>query len=539
MAQPVEPHDVHEAIVDEAIQAVLSTVDLDAVLERTSALLNRRFGETGVAILRVDGQPPGKAVLALVSDPRHPRAMVRAAIDLAGTAAGRALELREPVVLDPLDEASPRFAEERRLAGLGWGSLATFPLAFEGRLLGALQMASLPGESLPECCVAVARRVAHLVAIALQNSLMVGEIRRLNQLLGSENALLREELRHGREDDRYVAESPSMKAALEQVRRVAASDSTVLIRGETGTGKEGLARRVHDFSPRSGKPFVAVNLAALPEGLVESELFGHEKGAFTGALRRRPGRFEQADGGTIFLDEVGDAPPSVQVRLLRVLQEKELDRVGGTEPVKVDVRIVAATNRDLEARVAAGIFREDLYYRLAVFPISAAPPARTRGGRPAARRALPGAPLSAPEPPSAGGAGAAMGGAEGTRVAWERPGAGEPRPACAHPLAWAGAGAPRAAGWGADAGGGTGGAARGGRAPSRDLRRRGARGHRAGARRLRRPRVRPPRRGRAPRAQAVHAPGQDEAVRRARRPRPEGLSFSLTLSLSLNEGEGR
>ncbi len=377
MAQPVEPHDVHEAIVDEAIQAVLSTVDLDAVLERTSALLNRRFGETGVAILRVDGQPPGKAVLALVSDPRHPRAMVRAAIDLAGTAAGRALELREPVVLDPLDEASPRFAEERRLAGLGWGSLATFPLAFEGRLLGALQMASLPGESLPECCVAVARRVAHLVAIALQNSLMVGEIRRLNQLLGSENALLREELRHGREDDRYVAESPSMKAALEQVRRVAASDSTVLIRGETGTGKEGLARRVHDFSPRSGKPFVAVNLAALPEGLVESELFGHEKGAFTGALRRRPGRFEQADGGTIFLDEVGDAPPSVQVRLLRVLQEKELDRVGGTEPVKVDVRIVAATNRDLEARVAAGIFREDLYYRLAVFPISL-PPLRER-----------------------------------------------------------------------------------------------------------------------------------------------------------------
>jgi formate hydrogenlyase transcriptional activator len=377
MAPPTEPHDVHEAIVDEAIQAVLATVDLDAVLARTSQLLNRRFGETGVAILRVDGQPAGKAVLALVSDPRHPRAMVRVAIDLAGTAAGRALETREPVVVDPLDAGSPRFAEERRLAALGWGSLATFPLVFEGRPLGALQLASQPGEALPDCCLAVTRRVADLVAIAFQNSLMVGEIRRLNQLLGSENALLREELRHGRVDDRYVAESPGTRAALEQVRRVAPSDSTVLIRGETGTGKEWLARRVHELSPRRGRPFVAVNLAALPEGLVESELFGHEKGAFTGALRRRPGRFEQADGGTIFLDEIGDAPASVQVRLLRVLQEKELDRVGGTEPVKVDVRVVAATHRDLEARVAAGAFREDLYYRLAVFPI-ALPPLRER-----------------------------------------------------------------------------------------------------------------------------------------------------------------
>jgi formate hydrogenlyase transcriptional activator len=170
-----------------------------------------------------------------------------------------------------------------------------------------------------------------------------------------------------------------MKDVVERVRLVAPSTTTVLVRGETGTGKEGLARMVHEYSPRFNAPFVPVNLGAIPEGLIESELFGHEKGAFTGASRRRPGRFEQADGGTLFLDEVGDAPPSVQVRLLRVLQERVVERVGGADPVKVDVRVVAATNRNLEEMVARGTFRADLYYRLAVFPIEL-PPLRDRPG---------------------------------------------------------------------------------------------------------------------------------------------------------------
>ncbi|HET9554748.1 MAG TPA: sigma 54-interacting transcriptional regulator [Anaeromyxobacteraceae bacterium] len=377
MPLPIVTHDIHEKIVEEATQAVLATVDLPTVLDRTGKLLERRFGETRVVIHRLDGQPAGKALVALVSDPRHPPAEVGTVYDLAGSAAGRAVETRQPVVVDPIDPARPRYRDEPRLAQLGYGSVVSFPLVFEAQVLGVLEIAHPPREGLLDCCFQVARQVASLVAIALHNSLLVEEVRRLNRLLGKENAQLKEELRQVRKDARYVAESEPMRAVVEQVRRVAAADTTVLVRGETGAGKEGLARMVHDLSPRFGGPFVPVNLAAIPEGLIESELFGHEKGAFTGAVRRRPGRFEQAEGGTIFLDEVGDAPPSVQVRLLRVLQERELTRVGGTEAVKVDVRVVAATNRELEKAVAAGAFREDLYYRLAVFPVRL-PPLRER-----------------------------------------------------------------------------------------------------------------------------------------------------------------
>ena len=377
MALPIITHDDHQRTVEEAIQAVLSTVDLESVLSRTGQLLERRFGATRVVIHRLDGQPPGRALVALVSDPRHPSAEVGRTFELAGTAAGQALATRAPVVIDPLAPAAPRYADEPRLAELGYGSLVAFPLVFEGQALGVLEIAHPPREGLLDCCFQVARQVAWLVAIALHNSLLVEEVRRLNGLLGRENAILKEELRLIRRDARYVADSAPMRAVVEQVRRVAPSETTVLVRGETGAGKEGLARMVHDLSPRFGAPFVAVNLGAIPEGLVESELFGHEKGAFTGALRRHAGRFEQADGGTIFLDEVGDAPLPVQVRLLRVLQERELSRVGGAEPVKVDVRVVAATNRDLERLVAEGRFREDLYYRLAVFPVRL-PPLRER-----------------------------------------------------------------------------------------------------------------------------------------------------------------
>ncbi len=193
------------------------------------------------------------------------------------------------------------------------------------------------------------------------------------------NVYLEEELRESHGFDDVVGQSPALRAVLQHVRLVADTDSTVLILGETGTGKELIARAVHGASRRRAKPFIKVNCAALPEGLIESELFGHERGAFTGATERRTGRFELAHGGTIFLDEVGEMPLEVQIKLLRVLQEHEIERVGGSKTIAVDVRVIAATNRDLTQAIAAGTFRQDLYYRLNVFPLTM-PPLRDRRG---------------------------------------------------------------------------------------------------------------------------------------------------------------
>ena len=218
---------------------------------------------------------------------------------------------------------------------------------------------------------------ADQAAVAIKSAHLFAELERYKQRLQIENAYLQEEIRSERGFEGLVGQSSALRAVLRKVKQVAPVETTVLLTGETGTGKELIARAIHELSPRKDRPMIKVNCGAIPQGVVESELFGHEKGAFTGALQRRIGRFELADKGTLFMDEVGELPLDTQVKLLRVLQEQEFERLGGARAIKVDVRLVAATNRDLEVEVTDSRFRADLYYRLNVFPIRV-PPLRER-----------------------------------------------------------------------------------------------------------------------------------------------------------------
>ncbi|HZC80215.1 MAG TPA: sigma 54-interacting transcriptional regulator, partial [Nitrospiraceae bacterium] len=246
-------------------------------------------------------------------------------------------------------------------------SFAGHPLIFRGELLGVVAM--FGRRPLSEKEFARLAVFANKAAIAIRNAQLFTEVEQLKRRLQAENLYLREEIKLQHNFEEIIGESQSIKAVLRHIEQVAPTDSTVLILGDTGTGKELIARAIHHLSSRKDRPLVRVNCGAIPANLVESELFGHEKGSFTGALQRRIGRFELADGGTIFLDEVGELPMDAQVKLLRVLQEREFERVGSGHSIKVDVRVIAATNRDLRTAVKAGSFRADLLYRLNVFPI--------------------------------------------------------------------------------------------------------------------------------------------------------------------------
>jgi formate hydrogenlyase transcriptional activator len=259
------------------------------------------------------------------------------------------------------------------------GTLCVLPLVSRGRVLGIFGVVKYQDDAFTGNDIEFLSQIGNQVAIAVENALAFGQIRELKDQLSKEKLYLEDEIRTEMNFAQIIGNSASLRKVLKHVETVAPTDSTVLIYGETGTGKELIARAIHDLSPRRAKPFVKLNCAAIPTGLLESELFGHEKGAFTGAIAQRIGRFEVADGGTIFLDEIGEVPLELQTKLLRVLQEREFERLGSSRTLHTDARLIAATNRDLEAMVSEQKFRSDLFFRLNVFPVHV-PPLRERQG---------------------------------------------------------------------------------------------------------------------------------------------------------------
>src|SRR6185312_7333219 len=297
-------------------------------------------------------------------------------VPLAGSGTEHVGRTGKAYVCEDLTQGS-RFPEDARLLAAGVHSYVRVPLQMRERLVGSMSFSRSTAGPFPSHEVAIFEAVARPIAAAVANALAFEEISRLTRRLQDENLALRQEIDERSMFEEIVGVSKALRDTLARVDKVAATDATVLLTGETGTGKELVARAIHRHSPRAKRALVAVNCAALPASLIASELFGHEKGAFTGALQRRVGRFELAAGGSIFLDEVGELPPEVQATLLRVLQEGTFERVGGSQTVATDARVIAATNRDLSVAVTAGTFRSDLFYRLNVFPIEI-PPLRQR-----------------------------------------------------------------------------------------------------------------------------------------------------------------
>jgi hydrogenase-4 transcriptional activator len=351
-------------------------IEMDEALGRIGALLRRRLPLETLAVQRVDVArscvemlaADGKSAAALMATPRVELSPAEVE-ELAAWCRGRRLLHGAP------DKAPPITAK------LGIGApeadRVVGPLVGEEGALGALVLIGRQGRRFDATHLAVARGLLEPFAVALDNDVRLRELRSGREAAEAERLSLL--TRFGRRDvaDAIIGEDEGLRLTMERARLVAPSDVPVLLLGETGSGKEVVARAIHTGSPRAGRPFLRVNCGAMSPGLIDSELFGHERGSFTGASAERKGWFERADGGTLFLDEIGELPAEVQVRLLRVLQDGTFERVGGQRSLHADVRVVAATHRDLEAMVADERFRQDLWFRLAVFPI-VVPPLRER-----------------------------------------------------------------------------------------------------------------------------------------------------------------
>lgn len=369
-----------EAFLLEVTNALVSSLDVRQLLAAIAACLRQvkpfdyatlALYDPGTKTLRVQAleSATGAGSGSSAPDP--------AVMSLESSPAGWAYTTRKPLLLKGLPHEEWPFEMPASPADLALKSGCWIPLVGREGVLGTLNLFSRRPENFTDHDVSLLTQIASQVAVALDNALAYSRISELNERLAKQKLYLEDELKTEFNFEEIVGQSKAIKRVLNQIETVAPTDSTVLILGETGTGKELLARAIHDLSPRKGHTFVRVNCASIPAGLLESELFGHEKGAFTGAIAPRVGRLELAHQGTIFLDEVGDIPFELQPKLLRVLQEKEFERLGSNRTISSDVRIVAATNRDLAKMVAAGQFRRDLFYRLDVFPI-VVPPLRER-----------------------------------------------------------------------------------------------------------------------------------------------------------------
>ena len=356
--------------------AVVTHLGLASILRATSASLRKVIAHDTAAITLYD---PETGQLRLHSfDLQYSSDVEEGALfPLEGTPEGFAFTSRQSVLISHLNPEEFSAPQIRHAYNDGLRSGCIIPLVAHDRTLGTLDIASRTESAFTEKDAELLAHIAKQIAIAVENALAYREISQLKEKLAQEKLYLEEEIRSELNFDQIVGDSPALRQVLELVQTVAPSDSTVLLLGETGTGKELIARAIHDHSRRENRTFVKLNCAAIPTGLFESELFGHEKGAFTGAISQKLGRLELAAQGTLFLDEVGDVPLEIQPKLLRALQEREFERLGSTRTKRVDMRLVVATNRDLESMIAAREFRSDLFYRLNVFPIRI-PPLRER-----------------------------------------------------------------------------------------------------------------------------------------------------------------
>ncbi len=356
---------------------VVSNLEFDDLLHAISSGVRRVMDADAAAVMLPDEEGKHLRVHALDFPDTRGVFTEGALVPIEGTLPGNAFQTGKAIVLNQLDRETIPEEMYRKAKGEGLNSFCDLPLISRKRLLGVLAVARKEENTFDEDQVNFLTQVANQVAIAIENAIAYREIAELKDKLAQEKLYLEDEIRGEMDFEGIVGQSSGLRHVLSLVETVAPSDSTVLLLGETGTGKELIARAIHDRSRRKGRTLVKLNCAAIPTGLLESELFGHERGAFTGAISQKIGRLELADQGTLFLDEVGDIPTDIQPKLLRALQEREFERLGSTRTKKVDVRLVAATNRNLEKMIETREFRSDLYYRLNVFPIRI-PPLRER-----------------------------------------------------------------------------------------------------------------------------------------------------------------